>query len=579
MSIDSRPAPEMNISETLTKISHSVQEKIKNQDIPIDLEKDAYKPELPAYKKEIIEANRQKNSELKDSIIENVFSIGQSIKSDKDRYTSLQQKQNPTLDDQKEILRLQKNIERTDSSLDTIKAKSEAMYQLTKEILNNQNKDSMENYIDDKTGLYLISVVSENSCKRIENWIENNGLSPRGYKIIMTDMMLFHTANERLGPDGLDQRLFTCMQGEIAVSRYIDGERNLYSRMKESEIKDNKYIQKYFPVGSKARTKIDQLKEAGVQISPFRVNAGGGDEFGYTIEFTKEINYNDEAKYEQLSSDVISHVVESTSLSESESLGIIDESFKKRELTSDEILDRNEQYKCFYDSINNIRHKSRPERGIILTPQQIEENSFLDSLRVYFSEQHSNGLGQEILNPQANISMEYASINFSGNLPTLEDALMLTIYGKDSYLETHEHNKYGQLDEYTTDLAGRIKNILSPEDLKKPETIKKNIQNMIFSDSIKNIFHILNEEVNIKGKHDKKTNVFLSAVTGNIESIITVGASEQSGRQFYKPQSKEERKDTIQKIKEYYKEILTQKNLNPQLNQLRQDLENKKIEL
>lgn len=589
MSIKNRSS-EISIPEALTKISQSVQNKIKSKDAFPNTSVDEYKPEIPAYKKESIEINRQKNSEFRESIIESTILIGQSVKSDKERFNYLQQKENPTMDDQREILRLKNNIEKTSHSLETIKTKNESLYQLTKEVLTNQSEDAMENYVDDKTGLYLISVISKNSHQKIENWINNKDQSPRNYKIIMTDMMLFHTANERLGPDGLDQRLFTCMQGQIAFSRYLGGEKNLYSSITESEKKENKYINGYFPPHSEARIKIDQLKEAGVQVSPFRINAGGGDEFGYAIEFTKEISSHDEAKYEQLSNDIITHIVESTSLSESENIGIIDEFFKKRELTQNEIIDRNEQYKYFYDSINNLRHQNRPERGVVLDSEQIKDNDFVDSLRTYFTKQQTAGFGQDILNPEVNISMEHASINFNGNLPTLEDALMLTIYGKDSYLETHEHNKYGLFDEsgnfnenkienYTDNLALRIKNILSQEDLKKTEIIKKVIQDSIISDSIKNIFYILNEEVNIKGKHNKKTDIFLNAVAGNIKSIITVGASEQSGRQFYKPQSKEEKTMVIQRIKKYYKEILDKDNLNTYLTQFKQDLENKKIDL
>lgn len=587
MPID-RSSSEINIPQALTKITQEVQKKIKDKDIPADATEHQYQTEIPAHRKEIIEAHRQKNSELRESIIESTTSIDQSISSDKDRYTLLKQKENPNTDDSREILRLQANIERTSNSLTNIKSKSEMMYQLTKEILVDQSKDAMENYVDDKTGLYLISVITENSHQRIDNWINTQGPSPRGYKIIMTDMMLFHTANERLGPSGLDDRLFTCMQGQITASKYLDGDKNLYSKIPETETENNKYLQKYFPAGSESRTKIDQLKEAGIQISPFRINAGGGDEFGYTVDFTREINPDSEAQYEQMASEIITHIVESTSLSKD--FDVIDESVKKRTLTSDETIDRNEQYKYFYNSINHLKFVGRPERGIILTPDQIEMNNFLDSLREYFIEQKTQGFGQETLSPQNNVSMEYATINFNGNIPTLEDALMLTIYGKDSYLNTHKHNKYGlfdesgnynetKIDKYTTDLATRLKSVLTPQDLKNVEIVKKAIQDIIISDSIKNIFHILNEEVNIEGKHNKKTDVFLSAITGDIKSVITVGACEQSGRDLYTPQTEEERRIVIQRIKDYYKNMISENSLDPHLLNLKQDLESKNINL
>lgn len=584
---NNRLSSEISIPEALTKISQKVQEKIGNENIS-GTAQHQYKTELPSYRKEIIENNRQRNSELRESIIESTSDINQSLISDKERYIQLQQKENPNADDSREIIRLQTNIDRTTNSLNNIKTKSELMYQLTKEVLIDQSKDAMENYVDDKTGLYLLSVVAENSRQKIENWIDNNGPSPRGYKIIMTDMMLFHTANERLGPSGLDDRLFTCMQGQIAASKYLDGENNLYSDLTKTEIENNKYIQKYFPKDSEARDKLDQLKQAGIQISPFRINAGGGDEFGYTINFTKEINPKDEAKYEQISSEVISHIVESTSLSKD--FDIVDESIKKRTLTRDEIMDRQEQYKYFYNSINYLRFESRPERGVVLSPQQIETNHFLDSLRIYFKEQRSTDFGQKMLDPKVNVSMEHATINFSGNLPTLEDGLMLTIYGKDSYLNTHEHNKYGLFDEsgnynedkidsYTTDLAARLKNILSPEDLKKTEIVKKNIQDLIISDSIKNIFHILNEEVNIEGKHNKKVEVYLKAITGDSKSMITLGACEQSGRAFCTPQSEDERTEITKTIKDYYKNLISENPQNNKLVKLKQDLESQNVKL
>jgi len=587
MSMDNR-ASEITIPEALTKISQSVQSKIESGNVPSNGSEHEYKPELPIHRKEVVEANRQKNSELKDSIIESTTAIGQSLTSDETRLSNLQYRANPTTDDLKEIGRLNTNIERTSKSLNNIKTKSESMYQLTKEVLIDQTKDAMENYVDDKTGLYLMSVVTENSHQRIDNWINNKGLGPRGYKIVMTDMMLFHTANQRLGTTGLDDRLFTCMQGQIAASKYLGGEKNLYSQMSPDEIENNKYVQKYFPAGSETRLKIDELKAAGVEISPFRVNAGGGDEFGYTVEFTKEINPANETKYEQLSSDIISHIVESTSLSKD--FDVIDESVKTRELTPDELIDRNEQYKYFYNSINHLKFTSRPERGIVLTPKQIETNSFLDSLRSYFMDQQTQGLGQEILDPKINVSMEHATINFNGNLPTLEDGLMLTIYGKDSYLETHKHNKYGLFDEsgnfnetkidnYTTDLAIHLKNVLSSEDIKNPEIVKKTLQDIIISDSVKNTFHILNEEVNVQGKHNKKTDVFLSAIAGDAKSIITVGASEQSDRALYTPQTEEERTDITQRIKDFYKKMIDQNDQDPYLLKLKQDLEGKNINL
>lgn len=587
MPIDSRLS-EINIPEAITKITQDVQRKIESRTTPTDNTENQYKTEIPAYRKEIIENHRQNNSELRESLTESTTDINQSLISDQTRLSTLQHRENPTVDDQKEITRIQTNVERTSKSLSNIKTKSEAMYQLTKEILNDQGKDAMENYVDDKTGLYLVSVIAQNSRQRIDNWIDSNGPSPRGYKIIMTDMMLFHAANQRLGVSGLDDRLFVCMQGQIAASKYLDGEKNLYSQLSETETKTNKYIQEYFPDGSDSRKIIDQLKKVGVQISPFRINAGGGDEFGYAIEFKKELSSEDETKYEQLASDLILHIVESTSLSKD--FDIIDESVKKRELKPDEILDRKEQYKQFYNSVNHLKFISRPERSILLSPDQIEMNSFLDSLREYFIDQSNQGLGQEILDPQFNVAMEHATIDFNGNLPTLEDALMLTIYGKDSYFNAHNHNKLGffdeaghynedKIDSYTTDLSIRLQNILPPEDLKKPDIVKRTIQDMVISDSVKNIFHILNEEVNVEGKHNKKANVFLKAISGDIRSIITVGACEQSGRALYTPQNGKEKAIIINQIKDYYKNLILENNQDYFLLKLKQDLESKNIQL
>lgn len=588
MTIDNRHA-EINLPEAVTKIAQSVQSKIETKKfLDVEPEEHIHTPELPIHRKEVVETNRQKNSELRESIIESTFAISQSVNSDQLRLTILQHKDNPTIDDQREIQRLQTNIERTSNSLNNIKSKSESMYQLTKEVLNDQTKDAMENYVDEKTGLYLMSVISENAQSRIENWAENKNLSPRGYKIIMTDMMLFHTANHRLGTSGLDDRLFTCMQGQIAISKFLDGEKNIYSSLSENEIKSNRYIQKFFPENSDQRKKIEQLKEAGVQISPFRVNAGGGDEFGYAIQFTKELDPEKESEYETFSKEVISHVIESSSLSKD--FDVIDDSVKERKLTSDEILDRNEQYRLFCNSINLLKFKSRPERGIVLTPQQIESNSFIDSLRQYFVDQKNNEIGKKIMDPETNISMDFATIDFGGNLPTLEDGLMLTVYGKDSYLDEHKHNKYGlfdengnfnqdQIEEYTDNLAVKIKNLLSPEDIKKPELVKEVIQKSIISDSIKNIFHILNEEVNEQGKQNKKTNVFLNAISGDPKSILTIGASEQSGRSLYSPDSIEEKTFIIDIIKNYYKNLIQENNQNQSLIKFKQDLESKNINL
>lgn len=587
MPID-KSVSEINISKSLEQITQDVHKKINTEKTDETVQSQDFKIELPYYKKEEIEAKRQKNSDLRESILENTSIIYKNLASDKDRYTYLQQKENKNLDDEQESLRLQKNIERTSTALNNIESKSEEMYQLFKETLNNQNKDAMENFTDSKTGLYLMPVIVEDSQQRIEKWISDNDLSPRGYKIMMTDMMLFHAANQRLGTTGLDDRLFTCMQGQIALSKYIDHQNNLYSPLTSLEIENNKYLQNYFEKNTESRKKIDLLKNKGVQISPFRVNAGGGDEFGYCIKFTQELNPEEEIFYEQLAKESIDHIIESTSLSTN--FDVITEDTKERELDQNEILDRQEQYKFFCNSISHLKFKSRPERNIILTSEQIEMNNFLDSLRNYFTTEQQAKLGQEILNPKYNITMEHAFIDFSGNLPTLEDALMLSIYGKDSYLIHHKYNKMGfydkdgnikerKIDKYTTDLAIRVKSILSLEDQNNPQSISKIIKEVFISDSIKNIFTITNEEVNTDGKHNKKRKVFLDAVFRDIKSIITVGVSEQSGRALYTPQNNTERMETINIIKNHYKKLIEKNNQDNNLLKLKQDLEDKNIVL
>jgi len=501
--------------------------------------------DLPRPQKEALESNRQQTSEIQEIIISGTEIIVNTITTDQQRLNYLSSKGNPTKDNQEETEILKQRIEKTTNGVEIIRDGTRKMFDNTNRIIDEHKKDMFKNFIDEKTGLYSLNVVIENTSKEIDQWLIDGETHPNNIKVIMTDMLLFHTANHNLGPIGLDNKLFDCMQGQIAISRFLANEHSLYSPFSESEIKNNRYLQQYFPENSEAREKLEKLKQADVQISPCRVHPGAGDEFAYYIKLDSE----HDGVYENLAEEVINHVVESTSIEVSQEINL---------------EDRKEKYKAFYNSLNHLKFKDRSDRETPLTSEQATLNHFIDSFRLYFLNQENIGFGKEITKSDYNLSMGHATIKFGGDkIPTAEDALLLFLYGKDKYQTKYKKNEFGfvtennqldtlKIDNYATKLNNNIREMMLPQDAGNPEKLQELIKELLINDTVKNFYDILNEEVNNIGKRRKKKDIYLNAISGDVKSMLIVGASEQSGRDFYIPKDKIK---TIKSIQKYYKSL------------------------
>ncbi len=550
----------LHLDSALTKISHQVKEKTAS---PKEETKGSdYLRDLPQPKKREIEEYRQKSENINDKFFTQIASLNKSLSSDTNRIKYLKSKEIKTHDDEQEIDRIGTNSNSLQESISILSESNIDSNLLIKELFQKVTYESLNNYVDNKTGLYLASFTIDKLSEYLSNKSDYSST-----KIVLTDIMILHTTNSILGSSETDSRLFANAQGAISVSRYL-GNTDFYPTYSKEESDQNKHLNKYFPKNSVIREKLDYLKSQKVEISPFRVNAEGGDEFGFIINTNENIPDEYRLVLEKISLEIIDHLADSTSIThEFDFIGDIQ---KTRELSSSETEQRQAFYRSACDSISSYKIKQKsvgpdvfgePRRDLPLTKEEEINNAFCDSLRESLIENPDT----DIIKPNINLSIEQTiGLLEKGDLPSLNDSITLFLYGKDSSNSIYSDatsliNEKGDLnqdviDKYTEQIYQSLKPLLTDNQMTEDQfnqLISKEFYKLI----IKNTFNIIGNRIDTYSKEEYKKEITYDAFTRqDTKSLFICGASNTSGRLLHKTKSDQDKIDFISKVRQFYEE-------------------------
>lgn len=418
------------------------------------------------------------------------------------------------------------NIAKIVDSLANIEIDSKKIGRLVKSQANLVKRITNEPPVDPNTGLSSgAGIVEANALSMVEigkvtNPQERELLMSNHY-FLMIDMMLFHRGVETL-KDKFDDRIKNYFaKSLIGVASFLaDDDSHLYSKMSQTEFDNNELLLKYFPVGSKERETLFELKRMGVKIWPARLHAGGGDEF----EIDVDVNVSDsEHKNEiivgvsernrriAMAMEVVSNVINKTLFS------------NERGMISEEIITtkfdektRRQIYQEFYNLFNKLVPGVDEEAGVTEEMSQFFRETEL-ALRDYFRSKETENQffrpDKGLMDCDVDLRMDYANVGNIFTYPTLldferyvEDNIMIN---DDDFIEKIKNNSAG---------------ICTEQDLSDPKRFRDMVAFSAYKELLYKYQQHLFGEVNGASKIEKKLQILKSGMAGDPQSIYTIGA-------------------------------------------------------